>query len=69
MFIRATHWTDLAQTDPTDPTSYNIAMAINNYAASQITLLTELVKGVNDIGARVDRIEQSLKLIRPPGSK
>jgi hypothetical protein len=67
IFKKATHWTDMAVMNPDDPTSYEIAVAINNYAVCQITLLAKVIGGLNEIGKRVDRIEQALNLLRPPG--
>jgi hypothetical protein len=67
MFKKGTHWAEMAVMNPNDPTSSEISAAINNYAACQVTLLTKAIGGLNEIGKRVDRIEQALNLLRPPG--
>jgi hypothetical protein len=60
IFNKAEHMTDVSVDDHLDRASYNVAVAVNNYAAAQTELLTEVIRAVNQLGERVDWIEQSL---------
>lgn len=59
---------DLAETiaqripvDRSDP-SYNLVAAMDNYCGSNAAGINELIRGVNDILERLERIENTLKL-------
>ena len=62
-------YTEQAAQDPKDPTSRNLAMAMNKYASANARLLLELIDGVNDLLERVDRIEQMQKTPARAGAR
>jgi hypothetical protein len=50
-----------AKNDPNDPASENLMRAIDNYFTAIGIAQNEMVRGLNDILERVDRIETLLK--------
>jgi hypothetical protein len=51
-----------AKDDPNDPTSFNLAFAINAYFRSMALAQIEMLNGLNDLLERIDRIETRLNI-------
>jgi hypothetical protein len=60
LFRKAEGMTKFSLDDHLDQAAYDVAMAVNNYAATQTVMLTEVIRALNQIGERVDWIEQLL---------
>ncbi len=63
-FERGRAYMSAAVQDPNDPTSQNFMHALHDYILSILAAEVEVVKGLNDLLERVDRIETTLNSMK-----